>query len=56
MAVFRWGEFDGAVMQILTEVKPDENLLILADIWTNMEAAEAVLSPGSVPRPMLSCW
>ncbi len=46
MAIFRWGEFGGAVMQILTEVKLDENLLILADTWTNMEAAEAVLIAG----------
>ena len=31
MAVFKWGEWAEAVMQMLVEVKPGENLLILAD-------------------------
>jgi len=46
MAVFRWGEWAEAIMQIITEVKPGENLLIMADTWTDMEIAEAVLIAG----------
>ena len=46
MAVVRWGEWAEAVMQIITEVKPGENLLIVADTWTDMEIAEAVLIAG----------
>jgi leucyl aminopeptidase (aminopeptidase T) len=46
MAVFRWGEWAEAVMRMIVEVKPGENLLILADTWTDMETAEAVLMAG----------
>jgi len=46
MAVFKWGEWAEAVMRMLVEVKPGENLLILADTWTNMEIAEACLIAG----------
>jgi leucyl aminopeptidase (aminopeptidase T) len=46
MAVSRWGEWAEAVMRMIVEVKPGENLLILADTWTDMEIAEAVLMAG----------
>ena len=39
MAVFRWGEWAEVVMRMLVEVKPGENLLIVADTWTDMEIA-----------------
>jgi hypothetical protein len=46
MAVSRWGEWAEAVMRMIVEVKSGENLLILADTWTDMEIAEAVLMAG----------
>jgi leucyl aminopeptidase (aminopeptidase T) len=46
MAVFRWGEWAEAVMRMIVEVKPGENLLILADTWTDMDIAEACLIAG----------
>jgi len=46
MAVYRWGEWAEAVMRMIVEVKPGENLLILADTWTDMEIAEACLIAG----------
>jgi len=46
MAVSRWGEWAEAVMRMIVEVKPGENLLILADTWTDMEVAEACLIAG----------
>lgn len=46
MAVFRWGEWANAVMGIITEVKPGEDLLIVADTWTDIDIAEAVLVAG----------
>jgi leucyl aminopeptidase (aminopeptidase T) len=46
MTVSRWGEWAQVVMQMLVEVKPGENLLILADTWTDMDIAEACLIAG----------
>ena len=43
MAVFRWGEFGDIVVRQMAKVKPGENLLVLADTWTDMEIAEACL-------------
>ncbi len=46
MGVMRWGEWGEAVVRTLVEVKPGENLLILADTWTYADAAEACLIAG----------
>ena len=46
MAVSRWSEWAEAVMRMIVEVKPGENLLILSDTWADMEIAEAVLIAG----------
>ncbi len=46
MAVYRWGEFGKVVVRKMAQVKPGENLLILADTWTDMEIAEACLIAG----------
>jgi len=46
MAVYRWGEFGEVVVWMMAQVKPGENLLILADTWTEMEIAEACLIAG----------
>jgi len=46
MGVLRWGEWGEAVVRMLVEAKPGENLLILADTWTDIEIAEACLIAG----------
>ena len=46
MAVLRWGEFGEIAVRMMGQVKPGENLLILADTWTDMEIAEACLIAG----------
>jgi hypothetical protein len=46
MAVHRWGEFGEAAVRMIGQVKQGENLLIVADTWTNMEIAEACLIAG----------
>lgn len=46
MTVLRWGEFGDVAVQMMAQVKPGENLLILADTWTDMEIAEACLIAG----------
>jgi 2,5-dihydroxypyridine 5,6-dioxygenase len=46
MGILRWGDWGEAVVRMLVEVKPGENLLILADTWTYMDAAEACLIAG----------
>jgi len=46
MGVLRWGKWGEAVARMMVEVKPGENLLILADTWTYMDAAEACLIAG----------
>lgn len=46
MAVHRWGEFGQAAVRMMGQVKPGENLLIVADTWTDMEIAEACLIAG----------
>ncbi|MFC2029315.1 aminopeptidase [Chloroflexota bacterium] len=46
MTITRWGEFGEAAVRMMGQVKPDENLLIVADTWTNMEIAEACLIAG----------
>ena len=46
MAVHRWGEFGEVAVRMMAQVKPGENLLILADTWTDMEIAEACLIAG----------
>lgn len=39
MMVLRWGEFGDVAVRMMAQVKPGENLLILADTWTDMEIA-----------------
>ena len=46
MAVQRWDEWAEVVMGTMVEVKPGENLLIIADTQTNMEIARACLVVG----------
>ena len=46
MSVSRWGEWAEAVMRMIVEVKPGENLLVLADTWTDRDMAEACLIAG----------
>jgi leucyl aminopeptidase (aminopeptidase T) len=46
MTVLRWGEWGEAVVQMLVEVKPGEELLILTDTGTNKEIGEACLIAG----------
>ena len=46
MAVLRWGEFGEVAVRTYAQVKPGENLLIMADTWTSMEIAEACLVGG----------
>ena len=46
MAVWRWGEFGEVAVRMMGQVKPGENLLIVADTWTDMEIAEACLIAG----------
>lgn len=46
MAVHRWGEFGEVAVRMMGQVKPGENLLIVADTWTDMEIAEACLIAG----------
>ena len=46
MGAMRWGEWGTAVARTLLTIKPGESLLILADTWSNMEAAEACLVAG----------
>jgi leucyl aminopeptidase (aminopeptidase T) len=43
---WRWGEFGEIAVRMMAQVKPGENLLILADTWTDMEIAEACLIAG----------
>jgi leucyl aminopeptidase (aminopeptidase T) len=42
----RWGEFGEIAVRMMGQVKPGENLLILADTWTDMKVAEACLIAG----------
>jgi len=46
MTVLRWGEFGDVAVRMMAQVKPGENLLILADTWTDLEIAEACLIAG----------
>jgi hypothetical protein len=46
MAVHRWGDFSQAAVRMMGQVKPGEDLLIVADTWTDMEIAEACLIAG----------
>jgi len=46
MAVHRWGEFGEVAVRMMGRVEPGENLLILADTWTDMALAEACLIAG----------
>lgn len=46
MAGHRWDEFGGIAVRRMGQVKPGENLLILADTKTDMEVAEACLKAG----------
>ncbi len=46
MGILRWGEFGEVVVRHVVEVKPGENLLIVADTRTNMVIAEACLIAG----------
>ncbi|MEE9491103.1 MAG: hypothetical protein V3V80_02220, partial [Dehalococcoidia bacterium] len=46
MTVLRWGEWAEAVVRMMVEVKPGENLLILTDTGTDKEIGEACLNAG----------
>jgi len=46
MSDLRWGEFAETAVRMMCQVKPDENLLVLADTWTDMIIAEACLAAG----------
>lgn len=46
MSVIRWSKFAAKTIEELARVKEGENLLILADINTNMYIAEACLAAG----------
>jgi len=46
MSVIRWSKFAEKTIKELANVKEGENLLILADINTNMDIAEACLAAG----------
>jgi leucyl aminopeptidase (aminopeptidase T) len=41
MPVVRWGEFGDTVVREMAQAKPGENLLVLADTWTDLQIAEA---------------
>ena len=40
----RWGKIGQFAVQTLTKVRPNENVLVLADTWTDVDAAKAFLS------------
>jgi hypothetical protein len=40
MTLLRWGEFGEVAVRMMAQVKPGENLLILADTWTDMDIAD----------------
>jgi leucyl aminopeptidase (aminopeptidase T) len=44
--ITRWGELGEIVIRQMVDVKPGENLLILADTWTDIDIAEACLVAG----------
>jgi leucyl aminopeptidase (aminopeptidase T) len=44
--IARWGELGEIVIRQMAAVKPGENLLILADTWTDIDIAEACLVAG----------
>ena len=46
MAVHRWGEFGDVAVQMMGRFEPGENLLILADTWTDVALAPACLIAG----------
>lgn len=46
MAVHRWGEFGEVAVCMMGQVRVGENLLIVADTWTDMDIAEACLIAG----------
>jgi len=46
MSVIKWSKFAEKTIKELARVKEEENLLILADINTNMDIAEACLAAG----------
>ena len=41
MAVVRWGEFGDTVVREMVQARAGENLLVLADTWTDLQIAEA---------------
>lgn len=46
MRSLRWGEFAHTAVKKMATVQPGENLLILADTWTDMDIAEACMTAG----------
>lgn len=46
MAVHCWGRFGEAAVRMMGQVRPGENLLIVADTWTDVEIAKACLIAG----------
>ena len=46
MTVLRWNEWGEAVVRMMVEAKPGENLLILTDTGLNTEIGEACLAAG----------
>jgi hypothetical protein len=49
MTELRWGEFADVAVRRMANVKPGENLLILADTWTDIEIAQGC------PRSWATC-
>ncbi len=46
MRSLRWGRFADIAVRNMARVSPGENLLVLADTWTDMDIAEACLTAG----------
>ena len=46
MSILRWGPFAEIAIKKMAFVKPGENLLIVADTWTDMDLANACLVAG----------
>lgn len=46
MTILRWGKFGEYAVRMMAKVKPGENLLVLADTWTDMDIANACMLAG----------
>lgn len=52
MVFTRWVEWSEAIMRMIIDVKPGEKLLILADTWTDLDAAEACFLAGITSKSL----